>query len=94
MFENYGGLRKKKIKLKRPEQLQKVLDVARSLLDELHNQKHENQMEIEERESKLEQLKAVLEMYGYFSGINRKVQMKLLDGNKSKQSSSEEGENR
>ncbi|XP_071825202.1 inositol hexakisphosphate and diphosphoinositol-pentakisphosphate kinase 2-like isoform X2 [Apostichopus japonicus] len=90
LFENYGGLRKKKIKLKRPEQLQKVLDVARSLLDELHNQKHENQMEIEERESKLEQLKAVLEMYGYFSGINRKVQMKLLDGNKSKQSSSEE----
>lgn len=90
LFEKYGGLRKKKIKLKRPEQLQKVLDVARNLLDELHNQQHENQHEIEERESKLEQLKAVLEMYGYFSGINRKVQMKLLDGAKSK-SSSEEG---
>jgi inositol hexakisphosphate/diphosphoinositol-pentakisphosphate kinase len=32
--------------------------------------------EIEEKQSKLEQLKSVLEMYGHFSGINRKVQMK------------------
>ncbi|XP_041459759.1 inositol hexakisphosphate and diphosphoinositol-pentakisphosphate kinase 2-like isoform X2 [Lytechinus variegatus] len=90
LFEKYGGRSKGKVKLKRPEQLQKILDVARYLLGELKWQKHRSQPEIEERESKLEQLKAVLEMYGHFSGINRKVQLKYLPKGILKHSSSEE----
>ncbi|XP_030856184.1 inositol hexakisphosphate and diphosphoinositol-pentakisphosphate kinase 2 isoform X3 [Strongylocentrotus purpuratus] len=91
LFESYGGRSKGKVKLKRPEQLQKILDVSRYLLGELKWQKHRSQPEIEERESKLEQLKAVLEMYGHFSGINRKVQLKYLPKGIMKHSSSEEG---
>ncbi|XP_071505816.1 inositol hexakisphosphate and diphosphoinositol-pentakisphosphate kinase 2-like [Diadema antillarum] len=90
LFEKYGGRSKGKVKLKRPKQLQKILDVARYLLGELKWQKHRSQPEIEERESKLEQLKAVLEMYGHFSGINRKVQLKYLPKGIMKHSSSEE----
>ena len=48
-------------------------------------------LEIEERQSKLEQLKAVLEMYGHFSGINRKVQFKYQPHGQPRHSSSEEG---
>ncbi len=47
-------------------------------------------LEIEERQSKLEQLKAVLEMYGHFSGINRKVQFKYQPHGQPRHSSSEE----
>ncbi|XP_038045687.1 inositol hexakisphosphate and diphosphoinositol-pentakisphosphate kinase 2-like isoform X2 [Patiria miniata] len=90
LFEKYGGFDKGKIKLKRPKQLQEVLDVARYLLEELKRQKHRNRLEIEERESKLEQLKAVLEMYGHFSGINRKVQLKYQPHGQPRHSSSEE----
>lgn len=36
------------------------------------------------------QLKSVLEMYGHFSGINRKVQFKYQPNGKPKNSSSEE----
>uniref|UniRef100_A0A2K5LR83 Inositol hexakisphosphate and diphosphoinositol-pentakisphosphate kinase n=1 Tax=Cercocebus atys TaxID=9531 RepID=A0A2K5LR83_CERAT len=61
-----------KLKLKRPEQLQEVLDITRLLLAELEK---EPGGEIEEKTGKLEQLKSVLEMYGHFSGINRKVQL-------------------
>ena len=35
LFERYGGRSKGKVKLKRPEQLQKILDVSRYLLGEL-----------------------------------------------------------
>ena len=79
------------MKLKRPKQLQEVLDVARYLLEELKRQVHRNQPQIQERESKLEQLKAVLEMYGHFSGINRKVQLKYQPNGKPRHSSSEDG---
>ncbi|XP_033125295.1 inositol hexakisphosphate and diphosphoinositol-pentakisphosphate kinase 2-like isoform X2 [Anneissia japonica] len=90
LFEKYDGMTKGKIKLKRPKQLQEVLDVARYLLEELQRQKVGEKREICERESKLEQLKAVLEMYGHFSGINRKVQLKYQPNGNPKHSSSEE----
>ena len=32
--------------------------------------------QIKEKKSKLEQVRYILEMYGHFSGINRKVQLK------------------
>ncbi|XP_026094762.1 inositol hexakisphosphate and diphosphoinositol-pentakisphosphate kinase 2-like isoform X4 [Carassius auratus] len=87
LFEKYGGYKTGKIKLKKPKQLQEVLDIARQLLAELvlHND-----CEIEEKKSKLEQLKTVLEMYGHFSGINRKVQLTYLPNGQPKASSEEE----
>ncbi|XP_063139801.1 inositol hexakisphosphate and diphosphoinositol-pentakisphosphate kinase 1 isoform X14 [Rattus norvegicus] len=72
LFEKHGGYKTGKLKLKRPEQLQEVLDITRLLLAELEK---EPGAEIEEKTGKLEQLKSVLEMYGHFSGINRKVQL-------------------
>nr|XP_048315457.1 inositol hexakisphosphate and diphosphoinositol-pentakisphosphate kinase 1 isoform X14 [Myodes glareolus] len=72
LFEKHGGYKTGKLKLKRPEQLQEVLDITRLLLAELEK---EPGTEIEEKSGKLEQLKSVLEMYGHFSGINRKVQL-------------------
>uniref|UniRef100_A0A8C1SGU2 Inositol hexakisphosphate and diphosphoinositol-pentakisphosphate kinase n=1 Tax=Cyprinus carpio TaxID=7962 RepID=A0A8C1SGU2_CYPCA len=88
LFEKYGGYKTGKLKLKKPKQLQEVLDIARQLLAELvlHND-----CEIEEKKSKLEQLKTVLEMYGHFSGINRKVQLTYLPNGQPKASSEEEG---
>lgn len=52
------------MKLKKPKQLQEILDIARSLLAEI--QQHEADPEIEEKQGKLEQLKSVLEMYACF----------------------------
>uniref|UniRef100_A0A8C3D5H1 Inositol hexakisphosphate and diphosphoinositol-pentakisphosphate kinase n=1 Tax=Corvus moneduloides TaxID=1196302 RepID=A0A8C3D5H1_CORMO len=75
LFEKYDGYKTGKLKLKKPEQLQEVLDIARQLVVELGTH---SDCEIEERKSKLEQLKSVLEMYGHFSGINRKVQLTYL----------------
>uniref|UniRef100_A0A673J6D5 Inositol hexakisphosphate and diphosphoinositol-pentakisphosphate kinase n=1 Tax=Sinocyclocheilus rhinocerous TaxID=307959 RepID=A0A673J6D5_9TELE len=87
LFEKYGGYKTGKLKLKKPKQLQEVLDIARQLLAELvlHND-----CEIEEKKSKLEQLKTVLEMHGHFSGINRKVQLTYLPNGQPKASSEEE----
>ncbi|KAG7221130.1 hypothetical protein INR49_017601 [Caranx melampygus] len=59
LFQKYGGYKSGKLKLKKPKQLQEVLDIARLLLDELVQH---NDCEIEEKKSKLEQLKTVLEM--------------------------------
>ncbi|XP_063305029.1 inositol hexakisphosphate and diphosphoinositol-pentakisphosphate kinase 1 isoform X1 [Pelobates fuscus] len=87
LFEHYDGYKTGKLKLKRPEQLQEVLDIARLLLAELGTH---NDCEIEERKSKLEQLKTVLEMYGHFSGINRKVQLTYLPHGHPKPSSEDE----
>ncbi|KAG8130871.1 putative Inositol hexakisphosphate and diphosphoinositol-pentakisphosphate kinase 2-like protein [Naja naja] len=75
LFEKCNGYKSGKLKLKKPRQLQEVLDIARQLLIELGQN---NDSEIEENKSKLEQLKTVLEMYGHFSGINRKVQLTYL----------------
>ncbi|KAM3925718.1 inositol hexakisphosphate and diphosphoinositol-pentakisphosphate kinase 1 isoform 4-T6 [Leptodactylus fuscus] len=87
LFEHYDGYKTGKLKLKKPEQLQEVLDIARLLLAELGTH---NDCEIEERKSKLEQLKTVLEMYGHFSGINRKVQLTYLPHGHPKPSSEDE----
>lgn len=72
IFTRYKGFDKGKIKLKKPRELQEVLDVSRKRLSELSDEGN-----LEERK-KLEQLRSVLEMNGLFSGINRKVQMKLM----------------
>ncbi|XP_072004485.1 inositol hexakisphosphate and diphosphoinositol-pentakisphosphate kinase 1 isoform X10 [Engystomops pustulosus] len=87
LFQHYDGYKTGKLKLKKPEQLQEVLDIARLLLSELGSH---NDCEIEERKSKLEQLKTVLEMYGHFSGINRKVQLTYLPHGHPKTSSEDE----
>uniref|UniRef100_A0A8C2GU97 Inositol hexakisphosphate and diphosphoinositol-pentakisphosphate kinase n=1 Tax=Cyprinus carpio TaxID=7962 RepID=A0A8C2GU97_CYPCA len=75
LFEKYGGYKTGKLKLKKPKQLQEVLDITRTLLADIGQH---TDCEIEEKSSKLEQLKTVLEMYGHFSGINRKVQLTYL----------------
>nr|XP_043891557.1 inositol hexakisphosphate and diphosphoinositol-pentakisphosphate kinase 1 isoform X6 [Solea senegalensis] len=87
LFEKHGGNKSGKLKLKKPKQLQEVLDIARLLLVELGQH---TDCEIEEKKSKLEQLKTVLEMYGHFSGINRKVQLTYLRSGQPKASSEEE----
>ncbi|KAM9456489.1 inositol hexakisphosphate and diphosphoinositol-pentakisphosphate kinase 2 [Clarias gariepinus] len=87
LFEKYDGYKSGKLKLKKPKQLQEVLDTARQLLVELGQN---NDTEIEESKAKLEQLKTVLEMYGHFSGINRKVQLTYLPHGCPKTSSEEE----
>lgn len=91
IFEKYGGFKdfnQLHVKLKKPKQLQEILDIARYLLSEI-DQNHDP--EIEENRAKLEQLKSVLEMYGHFSGINRKVQLKYQPKGRPRRSSSEEG---
>lgn len=85
IFEKYDGFRDGHVKLKKPKQLQEILDIARYLLSEIE-QKPDT--DIEEGKAKLEQLKAVLEMYGHFSGINRKVQLKYQPQGRPKGSSS------
>ncbi|XP_064525503.1 inositol hexakisphosphate and diphosphoinositol-pentakisphosphate kinase 1 isoform X1 [Pseudopipra pipra] len=87
LFEKYDGYKTGKLKLKKPEQLQEVLDIARQLVVELGSH---SDCEIEERKSKLEQLKSVLEMYGHFSGINRKVQLTYLPHGHPKAASEDE----
>ncbi|TEA32069.1 hypothetical protein DBR06_SOUSAS32110001 [Sousa chinensis] len=91
LFEKCDGYKSGKLKLKKPKQLQEVLDIARQLLIELGQN---NDSEIEENKSKLEQLKTVLEMYGHFSGINRKVQLTYLPHGCPKTSSEEEDSQR
>ncbi len=56
MFEKYGGLEKKQLKLKKPKQLQEVLGIVDQLLSESLD--GEDDLE----ESKLQQMKLVLEM--------------------------------
>lgn len=75
IFEKNGGYKSGHIKLKRPRQLQEILDIARSLLTEFESNS-ERVDEIKEDRGKLDQLKSILEMYGHFSGINRKIQLK------------------
>ncbi|RZF33266.1 hypothetical protein LSTR_LSTR007611 [Laodelphax striatellus] len=88
IFEKYGGRADGHVKLKRPKQLQEILDIARSLLNEIEHRAADP--EIEEKQGKLEQLKSVLEMYGHFSGINRKVQMKYQPKGRPRGSSSDD----
>ncbi|XP_078484024.1 inositol hexakisphosphate and diphosphoinositol-pentakisphosphate kinase 2 isoform X7 [Ciona intestinalis] len=83
LFTKYNGHKTGKLKLKRPKQLQEVLDVARWLLVEPN-------AILKEKQHKVEQLKSVLEMYGHFSGINRKVQFKYMSSSRNVTSSSED----
>lgn len=60
LFEKYGGNPENNVKLKKPKQLQEVLDIARFLLFEA---KHgDREREFEEKRGKLDQLRSVLEM--------------------------------
>ena len=61
IFEKYDGYKYGHVKLKRPKQLQEILDIARSLLNEIQHRAADP--EIEEKQGKLEQLKSVLEMW-------------------------------
>ncbi|XP_066593032.1 inositol hexakisphosphate and diphosphoinositol-pentakisphosphate kinase 2 isoform X11 [Prorops nasuta] len=88
IFAKYDGYKHGHVKLKRPKQLQEILDTARSLLAEI--QHRAAGPELEEKQGKLEQLKSVLEMYGHFSGINRKVQMKYQPKGRPRGSSSDD----
>ncbi|GFS75025.1 inositol hexakisphosphate and diphosphoinositol-pentakisphosphate kinase [Nephila pilipes] len=87
IFQKYGGYKDGHVKLKKPKQLQEILDISRFLLNEIELKP---ELEIEENKAKLEQLKAVLEMYGHFSGINRKVQLKYQPQGRPRRSSSDE----
>lgn len=69
--------------------MQEILDISRYLLAEIQAYPGQDR-ELEEKQGKLEQLKTVLEMYGHFSGINRKVQMKYQPSGKPKGSSSDD----
>ncbi|XP_009882848.1 PREDICTED: inositol hexakisphosphate and diphosphoinositol-pentakisphosphate kinase 1 [Charadrius vociferus] len=74
LFEKYDGYKTGKLKLKKPEQLQEVLDIARQLVVDLGTH---SDCEIEER-------------YGHFSGINRKVQLTYLPHGHPKAASEDE----
>ncbi|KAB7495313.1 Inositol hexakisphosphate and diphosphoinositol-pentakisphosphate kinase [Armadillidium nasatum] len=60
LFSKYDGYKDGHVKLKKPKQLQEILDIARALLTEI--EEHRADPEIEEKKIKLEQLKTVLEM--------------------------------
>lgn len=86
LYHKYG--KNGQAKLKKPKQLQEVLDIARYLLGEFPDQPSSG--EVIEPRVKLRQLKSVLEMYGHFSGINRKVQLKYQPHGRPRRSSSED----
>lgn len=68
IFEKYDGYKHGHIKLKRPKQLQEILDIARFLLSEIQTKSAD--AEVEEKQGKLEQLKAVLEMLEDIFSLN------------------------
>ena len=88
LFKRLGGYKDGHVKIKKPQELQEVLDIARFLLTEMDK---DTGPEVDEDKAKLEQLKSVLEMYGYFSGINRKVQLKYQPKGRPKKFSCHEG---
>ena len=59
LFEKYGGFKSGHLKLKKPKQLQEILDIARDLL---HESDQDHNPEVQEKKAKLRQLKLVLEM--------------------------------
>lgn len=88
LFQKQNGYRDGHVKIKKPALMQEILDISRYLLNEIETNPD---AKIAEEPAKLEQLKSVLEMYGHFSGINRKVQLKYQPKGKPK-SSSDEGD--
>jgi inositol-hexakisphosphate/diphosphoinositol-pentakisphosphate 1-kinase len=89
LFEKYDGMKEGQLKLKHPSQLQEVLDIVRKLIHDCDELSLET-LPTKETKTKLFQIKCVLEMYGHFSGINRKIQFKYQPTGKPKNSSSEE----
>ena len=89
IFERMDETKCGHVKLKKPNHLQEVLDIVRFLLAEIEKGGSSNEV-IEEKKSKLEQVRYVLEMYGHFSGINRKVQLKYQPKGRPKSTSSSE----
>jgi inositol hexakisphosphate/diphosphoinositol-pentakisphosphate kinase len=78
-----GGRPRKQAKLKRPAQLQELLDVVRAMVGDAARRRQQAGPatpgeDWEEEEDKLRQCVAVLEEGGHFSGINRKAQLKPL----------------
>ncbi|XP_056016009.1 inositol hexakisphosphate and diphosphoinositol-pentakisphosphate kinase 2-like isoform X4 [Ostrea edulis] len=86
LFEKYDGYRRGHLKLKKPKQLQEVLDIARFLLSE---NEVSSDPEVCEKKAKLQQLKLVLEMYK-FTGIHRKIQLKYQPSGRPFATSSED----
>ncbi|XP_047133607.1 inositol hexakisphosphate and diphosphoinositol-pentakisphosphate kinase 2 isoform X1 [Hydra vulgaris] len=74
LWDRYNGEEEGRLKLKKPKQLQEILDITRTLLEG-----QSSLGEVSENRLKLQQMKSVLEMYGHFSGINRKVQIKSMN---------------
>ncbi|CAF1262887.1 unnamed protein product, partial [Didymodactylos carnosus] len=90
--QKYNGHKKGQLKIKRPGELQEVLDITRTLLKELNEKNIDKFPNSLETKSKLVQLRMVLEMYGHFSGINRKVQFKYQSKSLPTKASSEEAD--
>ena len=59
LFNKHGGPEEGCLKLKKPKQLQEILDITRQLLE---GQEDEDLLPIHENSSKLKQMKRVLEM--------------------------------
>lgn len=64
LYFKYDGAKSHnaELKLKRPNQLQEVLDIARQLLKDIQHAGIDKPCEVKENRAKLEQLKTVLEM--------------------------------
>ncbi|XP_064095296.1 inositol hexakisphosphate and diphosphoinositol-pentakisphosphate kinase-like isoform X3 [Macrobrachium nipponense] len=67
LFAKYDGYKDGHVKLKKPKQLQEVLDIARALLAEIEQKRADP--ETEEKKGKLEQLKSVLEISESMFGL-------------------------
>ncbi|KAL8624659.1 hypothetical protein ACOMHN_038205 [Nucella lapillus] len=61
LFERHGGLKKNYLKLKHPNQLQEALDIVHHLLD---NDLVTSDADLQDKKSKLQQIKVVLEIRG------------------------------
>ncbi|MCP9260070.1 Inositol hexakisphosphate and diphosphoinositol-pentakisphosphate kinase [Dirofilaria immitis] len=103
LFKKYNGFNKNEIKMKRPNQLMEVLELAREILHEQQVHRNESLKEMESCEDSdgsssklerdLEQCEEAIKngiKYGHFSGINRKVQLKYLKPREIKNSDDEE----
>ncbi|KAH9515116.1 Inositol hexakisphosphate and diphosphoinositol-pentakisphosphate kinase 2, partial [Bulinus truncatus] len=83
LFEKYGGFKTGHLKLKKPKQLQEVLDIVRDLLAE---GQCNTDPEVAEKKAKLNQLKLVLEIWdevfltGEFRTRNTKKMFTLVHG--------------
>lgn len=80
LLDKYIDSKGKQAKLKSPKELQELLDVTRTLLQEMGDRETDREEKEEERETRerLRVVKTVLEQGGRFGGINRKVQLKPL----------------